>query len=224
MTISDMSRHAKRVRDEGEEASLKTSRSWCATIYIRGDGTLQPANDPQAAWRYAIGQLEECPETGRLHWQVYVEYNTPVRRASVCSDFDVVQAGGERRVLTKREFHGERRFGSREQARDYCRKADTHVPGDGNRFERGSFCNSLCFWTYGVYDWHTTPGDPCWECRARDITWHEQLAIWELVSTGAAAELPCRVHEVESAEWPYLTLIGQTSNNCNCRVVTKTKL
>lgn len=223
MTYRDMSRRAKRVRDDAQDENLKTARAWCSTFYLRS-GKLVIADNPQSAWRYAISQLEECPDTGRLHWQAYSEYQVPVRRASVPRDFEVLEADGSRRPVGKSEFHGERRFGSRDQARDYCRKDDTHVPGDGNRIERGTRCNSLCFWTYGVYDWKPTAGDPCAECWARDDIWQSQLAVWDLIGHGEVTELPCPHHSIEADEWPFLTLVSVDQKMCNCRIVAKTKL
>lgn len=56
---------------------------------------------------YAVGQIEESPETGQLHIQAYTEWQTSKRR----SEISKIIAG-----------HLEYRKGSREDARDYCRK------------------------------------------------------------------------------------------------------
>lgn len=56
---------------------------------------------------YAVGQIEESPETGQLHIQAYTEWQQSKRRSEVGK----LIAG-----------HLEYRKGSREDARDYCRK------------------------------------------------------------------------------------------------------
>lgn len=64
--------------------------------------------------RYLIYQREKCPETGRLHWQGYVELKKPGRvRGTVAS------LGGE--------CHLDARKGTRDEARDYCRKEESRV-------------------------------------------------------------------------------------------------
>lgn len=66
--------------------------------------------------RYAIGQLEKCPNTGRLHWQVYAELTKPCRISAVKGIFG-------------RRAHIEFRKGSKHQAVEYCTKEDTRVLG-----------------------------------------------------------------------------------------------
>ena len=56
---------------------------------------------------YAVGQIEESPETGQLHIQAYTEWQSSKRR----SEISKIIAG-----------HLEYRKGSREDARDYCSK------------------------------------------------------------------------------------------------------
>ncbi len=57
---------------------------------------------------YAVAQVERSPETGNLHIQAYTEWRTSKRRNEVSK----LVCG-----------HLEYRKGSREDARDYCRKA-----------------------------------------------------------------------------------------------------
>lgn len=64
--------------------------------------------------RYAIFQLEEG-ENGTPHYQGYVEYKSPQRFSFFHNNFA--------------RCHCEKRQGTRTQARDYCRKADTHKEG-----------------------------------------------------------------------------------------------
>lgn len=65
--------------------------------------------------RYASFQLEQGEETGTPHWQGYIELRRPQRITWMRSN-----------VL---EAHYERRQGTRSQARDYTRKADTRIEG-----------------------------------------------------------------------------------------------
>lgn len=73
---------------------LMTSRSYCFTEFIAeelvtqldGEEDVAPAVEYAKAFvdslgsaegvRYCIGQLERCPDTGRLHLQGYVEFST----------------------------------------------------------------------------------------------------------------------------------------------------
>lgn len=73
--------------------------------------------------RYAIWQRERG-DNGTEHLQGYVELTRPCRMAQV------------KRILGTSRVHLEERRGSREQARDYCRKDDSFV---GGRFEFGDF-------------------------------------------------------------------------------------
>lgn len=58
--------------------------------------------------RYAIGQIERAPQTGRLHIQAYTEWQRSLRVSEVNNRFSA---------------HLEPRLGGRDDARDYCRKA-----------------------------------------------------------------------------------------------------
>lgn len=73
--------------------------------------------------RYFIAQRERG-ESGNYHWQGYIELSRPVRLA------------GMKKMLPGAHF--EARRGSREQARDYCKKLETAVPGSVP-VELGSF-------------------------------------------------------------------------------------
>lgn len=70
---------------------------------------------------YGIWQLE-CGEQGTVHLQGYLEFVKPIRLSQL-------------RTLLPRA-HWDQRRGSREQARDYCRKDDTRLSGP---WEFGSF-------------------------------------------------------------------------------------
>lgn len=87
-------------------------------------------------FRYCIYQ-QERGESGTSHFQGYVEFSSPVR-ASVISRL-------------YRGIHVEKRRGTRDQARDYCRKEDTREDGP---FELG-------IWEGGGQGKRTDLGDAC---------------------------------------------------------------
>lgn len=90
-----------------------TSRSWCLTIHC------ERLEAPEGVdhLRYMVWQKERCPETGRIHQQVYIELSSPHR------------IGWVQGLWELGKFHCERRRGSREQARDYCMKEESRVEG-----------------------------------------------------------------------------------------------
>jgi hypothetical protein len=101
-------------------------RHWCHTVWPKHIGL--EATDDEAEimhafehfWtdvvyeakqmpglRYAIGQIERSPETGTLHIQAYTEWKSSKRRSEVYKIFP-----------SSLQF----RKGTRDDARDYCRK------------------------------------------------------------------------------------------------------
>jgi hypothetical protein len=98
-------------------------RHWMATVWAGHigldelDDDLLIIEELQKYWeelrdapglRYAIGQIERSPQTGRLHIQAYTEWQRSLRVSEVNNRFSA---------------HLEPRLGSRDDARDYCRKA-----------------------------------------------------------------------------------------------------
>lgn len=79
--------------------------------------------------KYMICQVELAPTTGQAHWQGYVEFKKPCR---------IPQA---KAWIGCEWAHLERRAGTRDQARDYCRKAESRAP-DAEPFEFGEFGES----------------------------------------------------------------------------------
>lgn len=57
--------------------------------------------------RYACGQTEACPQTGKIHQQIYVEFKDSLRLSQVVKLFP---------------SHAEPRLGTRTDAREYCSK------------------------------------------------------------------------------------------------------
>jgi len=63
----------------------------------------------RASLKYCIGQLERCPETGRLHFQFYIECTNPITLAGL-------------KHKLPNGTHLEARKGTAQQAIDYCSK------------------------------------------------------------------------------------------------------
>ena len=77
--------------------------------------------------RYFIAGEEICPKTGKLHWQSYVEFYKPQRLK------------GTKTIFNDTTVHIEKRQGTRDEARDYCKKDNkfteygTWIKGQGHR-------------------------------------------------------------------------------------------
>ena len=93
------------------------SRDWCFTCFDTNDLDLT-----KDKIRYICYGVERCPETGREHKQGFVIFNRTCR-VPKCKEW----IGGGNGT------HVEPRRGTRNQARDYCRKSD------GEFFEWGQF-------------------------------------------------------------------------------------
>lgn len=105
-------------------------RAACFTLFLHDEDSfpitaLQIWTDPMQL-RYAIWQIEECPETHRTHVQGYLELPKTKR-------FTGIKA-----LFRDQSVHLEERRGSRTQARDYCRKDESRVQGP---FEHGTWIN-----------------------------------------------------------------------------------
>lgn len=74
--------------------------------------------------RYAVWQKECAPSTSMLHLQGYIEFKKPVRLPA-CKSYFVFN-----------DVHLEKRKGTREQARAYCKKEESRVQGP---FEYGEW-------------------------------------------------------------------------------------
>jgi len=100
----------------------RSRRAWCFTV---NNPRTEPIKWDPNVIRYAIYQLE-VGVSGTFHWQGYFELFNPAKLATI-RKFDGLGTG-----------HFEQRLGTRDQARDYCRKADTRVP-NSDPVEFGSF-------------------------------------------------------------------------------------
>lgn len=111
--------------------SASKYREWVFTIFsphVINRGIDFWKRCKQKSIKYGIVQLEKCPDTNRLHLQGYMECKGPRNMRSVLSFLNI----------TSRDGHVERRRGTRQQARDYCCKDETRVPGTSPQ-EHGSF-------------------------------------------------------------------------------------
>lgn len=95
---------------------MPASRAYCVT-YNNPPADFELTVDETGFLRYAIWQIEEGAN-GTRHAQIYLELS---EKAGIKSVQDRL-FGGEK-------VHCEARKGTRDQARDYCRKEDTRVPG-----------------------------------------------------------------------------------------------
>lgn len=97
------------------------SKYWCGTWFKPTgitDGAFDATFDTKPSWNglhYICGQQELCPDSGRIHWQLYLE-------------FDTVRSLGYLRTLLQ-NAHWEKRFGTQQEAINYCKKLESrHSP------------------------------------------------------------------------------------------------
>lgn len=88
-------------------------RNWCFTLYADKKETKEILENASEV-KYCIFQ-EEKTKTDKLHLQGYIEFNKPMRMAAV------------KKVFDDDTIHLEERKGTREQARDYCKKSESRV-------------------------------------------------------------------------------------------------
>lgn len=93
-------------------------RHWCFTYFGDGKPTLGEG------CRYLIYQTEKCPDTGRIHQQGYAEFTKQIS----------LKRAGELLGISGAHFEG--RKGSRDSAREYCRKTESRLDGP---FELGEW-------------------------------------------------------------------------------------
>jgi hypothetical protein len=106
-------------------ASGSRRQDWLFTSFDLG---WQPPEDVLQHVQYLIYQRERCPTTGREHFQGFVIFKK--RRVLSMA----------KTLLNLPTAHFEPRMGSREEARNYCRKHETRVEGP---WEFGRFPDSL---------------------------------------------------------------------------------
>lgn len=91
-----------------------TSRSYCITVFPEVEFKLWDKL-PEGI-KYMVFQFEICPKTNKLHIQGYVDLCQPMR-------FKQVQE------ILRTKCHCEKRKGTPTEARDYCMKEKSRLPG-----------------------------------------------------------------------------------------------
>lgn len=103
----------------GAQGVSRSCRDYVVTSFAGAGVDWTAAFTAAGDWiRYAIWQRERAPSSGREHWQMYIELSRKTTfRALVARVPDLAGA------------HFEPRAGTADEARDYCRKEDTRLPG-----------------------------------------------------------------------------------------------
>jgi len=92
------------------------SKYWCFTAFNEPSvQILMGKTDPEI--EYCTYQQEQCPGTGRLHWQGYIEFQKKIKRDAV------------KKILCDLTLHLEKRKGTQQEAIAYCQKDATAVKG-----------------------------------------------------------------------------------------------
>lgn len=124
------------------QSYLEMSRNWCITVNVDME-TEYDALNPEL-WpncRYFVWQLE-LASTGQVHYQCFLQTFDAVRMTSI-KKYD----GLERAHIEKKSPNS-----TAEQARDYCKKADSRLDGpwefgdftsQGNRTDVASFVDAV---------------------------------------------------------------------------------
>lgn len=106
----------------------KQPRNICWTLFKEYNEDIeQELLDTWEDWKqvkYVIFQPEVCPSTGRTHFQGYTEFYKGVRVSTIQRKFPGI--------------HVETRRGTCDEAREYCRKPESRLPGT-NPSEYGDF-------------------------------------------------------------------------------------
>lgn len=107
------------------------SRHYCITFFT------EPKLKICDKVRYAIYGKEICPVTKKIHWQSYIELYKPSRIAGI------------KKIYQDNTIHCEIRKGTREEARDYCKKDNQFtehgkwIKGQGHRSDLETIVNEL---------------------------------------------------------------------------------
>lgn len=104
-------------RQKFSEDETKVAQNWCFTSF-----DLDKPHYDEAIMHYLCYQQETCPETGRLHWQGYMELKSQTR-----------QPAAKALIGTDVWIHAKGR-GAATDARDYCKKEKTSVAGTFEEF------------------------------------------------------------------------------------------
>lgn len=140
----------------------KPSRHYCFTHY----GEAPPTTTCKV--RYLIYQRERCPTTNKKHWQGYAEFTETMRYKAASKALNIPGA------------HLEVKRGTRDEARAYCRKAESRIEepveigswargGQGSRTDLAELVNRV---RKGATDTELIDKDPEQACSyQRFIQW-----------------------------------------------------
>lgn len=112
-----------------------TSRHYCLTFF--NEPELKDGEYLHKDIRYLIVGKETCPTTQKVHWQAYIELNRALRMAGI------------KKIFNDTGLHIEPRRGTREQARDYCKKENQYteygkwISGQGHRSDLDKIVKDL---------------------------------------------------------------------------------
>lgn len=84
-------------------------RHYCLTFFT------EPRITDMTGIRYFIAGKETCPTTQKIHWQAYIELYNSQRFSWI------------KKTFNDKTVHIEKREGTREEARDYCKKENQFV-------------------------------------------------------------------------------------------------
>lgn len=100
-----------------------SARDYCFTVFDMEYNFNNTINNQSNKIKYLVYQKELCPTSGKQHFQCYCEFENKIRFAAVKKIFGS-------------NIHFENRFGTREQARNYCMKEESRIEGP---WELGTF-------------------------------------------------------------------------------------
>lgn len=118
---------------KAEELKKLKPRHWAVTWWKKPD--FEKINKDKV--RYAIAGEEICPNTGKVHWQGYVELYNPQL------------ISGIKNIFNDKTMHCGVRFKSRDNARNYCMKDNKYeeygywISGQGFRSDLFDACEVL---------------------------------------------------------------------------------
>lgn len=113
-----------------------TSRRYLFTLWLHNQDVVTEENiqetferlvgGDESGVRFVVGQLEQCPDTGRRHFQCYLEFTRPSRGSALSRLLGVPSPS----------LRFEAARGSGDQNTDYCTKEDTRISGPWQAGER----------------------------------------------------------------------------------------
>lgn len=108
-------------------------RNWCFTSFEEEVPVYSMKH-----MRYMVCQKEKCPQSGKIHWQGYVEFSEGQCMKAVKTIFGI------------KGLHLEPRKGTQQQAIDYCKKTESRVDGSvieiGESKKQGSRSDLNSIW------------------------------------------------------------------------------